>query len=164
MPLINKGANASKVLASQRHRPLQSASRAVDIVDELPKKLGCSLSTPAFDASPLHQRSNHKMTKRSATGRRHQDNTKGIVSKTRQDKTRPSYLVPPLDIILDLAATAGFEDRLMRSTSYRFAWEQRIASTGESVSACIYTNNEAPVLRRVESHVSIVFRLMQPWS
>jgi len=38
MPLINKGANASKVLASKRHRPLQSASKAVDIVDELPKK------------------------------------------------------------------------------------------------------------------------------
>ena len=38
MPPINKGTNASKVLASQPHHPLQSASRAVGIVYELPKK------------------------------------------------------------------------------------------------------------------------------
>ena len=101
------------------------------------------------------------LTKGSATGRRHHDKTKGVISKPRQ---RQSYLVPPLDIILVLAATAGFGKQLMRSTSYRFAWEQRIASTGESVGGFIYANNEAPVLRRVESHVSIDFRLMQPWS
>ena len=37
---INKGTNASKVLASQRHHPLQSTSRAVGIVYELPKTVG----------------------------------------------------------------------------------------------------------------------------
>ena len=40
MPPINKGMNASKVLASQRHHPLQSACSAVGIVYELPKKRG----------------------------------------------------------------------------------------------------------------------------
>ena len=35
---INKGTNASKVLASQQHHPLQSVSGAVGIVYELPKK------------------------------------------------------------------------------------------------------------------------------
>ena len=44
MPPINKGTNASRVLASQRHHPLQSVSGAVGIFYELPKK-GCSLST-----------------------------------------------------------------------------------------------------------------------
>ena len=43
MPPINKGTNASKVLASQRHHPLQSVFGAVGIVNELPKKGGCSL-------------------------------------------------------------------------------------------------------------------------
>ena len=62
MPPINKGTNASKVLASQRDHPLQSACGAVGIVYELPKKGGCSLSTPAFDASPLHRRSIRMMT------------------------------------------------------------------------------------------------------
>ena len=64
MPPINKGTNASKVLASQPHDPLQSVGGAVGIVYELPKKKGggCSLSTPAFDASPLHRRSNRMMT------------------------------------------------------------------------------------------------------
>ena len=38
MPPINKGTNASKVLASQQHHPLQSVSGAVGIVYELPKK------------------------------------------------------------------------------------------------------------------------------
>ena len=45
MPPINKGTNASRVLASQRHHPLQSVSGAVGIVYELPKKGRCSLST-----------------------------------------------------------------------------------------------------------------------
>ena len=40
MPPINKGTNASKVLASQRHHPLQPACAAVGIVYELPKKMG----------------------------------------------------------------------------------------------------------------------------
>ena len=40
MPPINKGTNASKVLASQRHHPPQSACSAVGIVYELPKKGG----------------------------------------------------------------------------------------------------------------------------
>ena len=40
MPPINKGTNASKVLASQRHHPLQSVFGAVGIVNELPKKGG----------------------------------------------------------------------------------------------------------------------------
>lgn len=38
MPPIYKGTNASKMLASQRHHPLQSVSGAVGIVNELPKK------------------------------------------------------------------------------------------------------------------------------
>ena len=38
MPPIIKGTNASKVLASQPHHPLQSACSAVGIVYELPKK------------------------------------------------------------------------------------------------------------------------------
>ena len=38
MPPINKGTNASKVLASQLHHPLQSDSGAVGIVYELPRK------------------------------------------------------------------------------------------------------------------------------
>ena len=38
MPPINKGTNASRVLASQRHQLLQSVSGAVGIVYELPKK------------------------------------------------------------------------------------------------------------------------------
>ena len=46
MPPINKGTNASKVLASQPHHPLQPACGAVGIVYELPKKGGCSLSPP----------------------------------------------------------------------------------------------------------------------
>ena len=40
MPPIIKGTNASKVLASQPHHPLQSACGAVGIVYELPKKNG----------------------------------------------------------------------------------------------------------------------------
>ena len=76
MPPINKGTNASMVLASQRHHPLQSVSTVVGIVYELPKKWGRSLSTPAFDASPLHRRSIQIMTWGSATGRRHHDKTK----------------------------------------------------------------------------------------
>ncbi|QNI61402.1 hypothetical protein SynTAK9802_01104 [Synechococcus sp. TAK9802] len=40
MPPINKGTNASKVLASQQHHPLQSVGGAVGIVYELPKKGG----------------------------------------------------------------------------------------------------------------------------
>ena len=40
MPPINKGTNASKVLASQPHHPLQSVGGAVGIVYELPKKGG----------------------------------------------------------------------------------------------------------------------------
>ena len=40
MPPINKGTNASKVLASQPHYPLQSVDGAVGIVYELPKKKG----------------------------------------------------------------------------------------------------------------------------
>ena len=40
MPPINKGTNASKVLASQPHHPLQSVGSAVGIVYELPKKRG----------------------------------------------------------------------------------------------------------------------------
>ena len=40
MPPINKGTNASKVLASQPHHPLQSVGGAVGIVYELPKKMG----------------------------------------------------------------------------------------------------------------------------
>jgi len=35
---------------------------ALVLVYELPKKRGCSLSTPAFDASPLHRRSTQMMT------------------------------------------------------------------------------------------------------
>ena len=50
------------------------------------KKGGCSLSTPAFDASPLHRRSTQMMTRGSATGRRHDDKTKGVVST--QEKAR----------------------------------------------------------------------------
>ena len=38
MPPINKGTNASKVLASQPHHPLQSFGGAVGIVYELQKK------------------------------------------------------------------------------------------------------------------------------
>ena len=45
MPSINTGTNASKMLASQQHHPLQSVNGAVGIVYELPKKRGCSLST-----------------------------------------------------------------------------------------------------------------------
>ena len=40
MPPIIKGTNASKVLASQPHHPLQSACGAVGIVYEPPKKMG----------------------------------------------------------------------------------------------------------------------------
>ena len=40
MPPISKGTNASKVLVSQPHQPLQSVSGAVGIVYELPKKRG----------------------------------------------------------------------------------------------------------------------------
>ena len=48
MPPINKGTNASKVLASKRTHPLQSVCGAVGIVYELPKKWGCSLSRDTF--------------------------------------------------------------------------------------------------------------------
>ena len=84
MPPIAKGTNASKVLVSQRYHPLQSVSTAVGIVDELPKKWGSSLSTPAFDASPLHRRSIQTMTWGSATGRRHHDKTKAGFSNPRK--------------------------------------------------------------------------------
>ena len=40
MPPNNKGTNASKVLASQPHHPLQLVGGAVGIVYELPKKKG----------------------------------------------------------------------------------------------------------------------------
>ena len=40
MPPINKGTNASKVLASQRHHPLYPTCSAVGIVNELPEKMG----------------------------------------------------------------------------------------------------------------------------
>ena len=45
MSPINKGTNASKMLASLRKHPLQSVSGSVGIVYELPKKGRCSLST-----------------------------------------------------------------------------------------------------------------------
>ena len=48
MPPINKGTNASKLLASQRTHPLQSVCGAVGIVYELPKKWECSLSRDTF--------------------------------------------------------------------------------------------------------------------
>ena len=48
MPPINKGTNASKVLASQRNHPLQSVCGAVGIVYELPKKWGCSQIRDTF--------------------------------------------------------------------------------------------------------------------
>ena len=48
------------------------------------KKRGCSLSTPAFDALPLHRRSTLNMTRGSATGRRHHDKTMGVVSNPRK--------------------------------------------------------------------------------
>jgi len=89
MPPINKGTNASKVLATQPHQPLKSVAAAVGIVYELPKKWGCSLSTPAFDASPLHRRSIRMMKWGSATGRRHHDKTRGVVSNPRE---RQGYL------------------------------------------------------------------------
>ena len=84
MPPVNKGTNESKVLASQRYQPLQSVSTAVRIVYELPKKWGRSLSTPTFDASPLHRRSLQTMTWGSATGRRHHDKTKAGFSNPRK--------------------------------------------------------------------------------
>ena len=62
MPPISKGMNASKVLVSQPHQPLQSVSGAVGIVYELPKKGGGCLSTPAFDASPLQHRNTRLAT------------------------------------------------------------------------------------------------------
>ncbi|MEC7738654.1 MAG: hypothetical protein VYE46_07260 [Cyanobacteriota bacterium] len=52
MPPINKGTNASKVLASQRHHPLQSVSGATGIVYELPKGWGCPLATPRLKHRP----------------------------------------------------------------------------------------------------------------
>ena len=56
------------------------------IVYELPKKRGCSLSTPAFDASPLHRRSTRSMTWGSATSRRRHDKTMGVVSNPRKGR------------------------------------------------------------------------------
>ena len=50
MPPINKGTNASKVLASQPNHPLQSVGGAVGIVYELPKKRG------VFPKHPLVRR------------------------------------------------------------------------------------------------------------
>tara|TARA_B100002051_G_scaffold76597_1_gene73141 strand:- start:1554 stop:1793 length:240 start_codon:yes stop_codon:yes gene_type:complete len=73
MPPINNGTNASKLLASQQHHPLQSVSGAVGIVYEMPKKMGVFPKPPALDASPLRGRSTQKMTWCSATGRRHHD-------------------------------------------------------------------------------------------
>ena len=75
MPPINKGTNASKVLASQRHHPLQSVGGAVGIVYELPKKWGCSLSTPRSTHRPLTEEDNNKVMEETPTSRRHHDKT-----------------------------------------------------------------------------------------
>ena len=108
MPPINKGTNASKVLASQPHHPLQSACGAVGIVYELPKKRGCSLSTPAFDASPLHRRSTRSMTWGSATSRHRHDKTMGVVSnpRKRQGSIAATGKSAYLDSLVPTATTA----------------------------------------------------------
>ena len=74
------------------------------------------MSTTFPDGSPTPS---HWTSGRQWTGRRHHDKTKGAVSKPRK---RQGSLVPPLDIIHDLAATAALRDRLMGSTSQQFAW------------------------------------------
>ena len=51
-----KGTYASKVLASQRHHPLQAVRDAVGAVYELPKKKERSLPAPQFEASSPHRR------------------------------------------------------------------------------------------------------------
>ena len=45
-----------------------------------------SLSTPAFDASPLHRRSIRRITRGSPTGRRHYDQTNTGVSNPRKSR------------------------------------------------------------------------------
>ena len=50
---INKGTNASKVLASQRLHPLQSVGSAVGNVYKLPKKVGVPYAPPRLTHHPF---------------------------------------------------------------------------------------------------------------
>ena len=71
----NRGMNASnREVHTQHHRCKGSVESTFY---KLPKKWGCSLSTPAFDASPPFHRkgSNQRMTRGMATQRRHNDRT-----------------------------------------------------------------------------------------
>ena len=81
-----KGTNASNVLASQHHHPLQTISGAVDAVYELPKKKEGSLPAPLFDACPLTEGNRARVMGRTPTGRRHYDQTTPEVSKPREGR------------------------------------------------------------------------------
>ena len=144
MPPINKWTNASKLQASQQYHPLQSVSTAVGIVYELPKKWGRSLSTPAFDASPLHRRSIQIMTWGSATHEKDsvpsQLQVKALIGalwcrplrqlwfKPRHYRSRPQHNLHGVRTAYVVYVHACFSHRnsfprdlLMRSTSRRFA-------------------------------------------
>ena len=82
-----KGTNASNVLASQHHHPLQTISGAVDAVYELPKKRsGPYPPAPPFHACPLTQGNRARVMGRTPTGRRHYDQTTPEVSKPREGR------------------------------------------------------------------------------
>ena len=88
----NRGMNASDREVHARHHRCKGS--VASTFYKLPKKWGCSLSTPAFDASPPFHRkgSNQRMTRGMATQRRHNDQTTTWV--TGHTKKEGS-LVPP---------------------------------------------------------------------
>ena len=71
-----KGTNASKTLDSPATPPSLSGQLNRGRRLRTAKKKGCSLSTPAFDASPLHRKSQKGMAGVMPTQRRRNDKTK----------------------------------------------------------------------------------------
>ena len=70
-----KGTNASKVLASQQHHPLQTVSGDVGALYELPKKRSGPYPLPSPTHRPLTEGNRTKVMEEIPTGRRHHDKT-----------------------------------------------------------------------------------------
>ena len=81
-----KGTNASNVLASQHHHPLQTISGAVEAVYELPKKRSGPYPPPCSTLVPLTEGNRAMVMGRTPTGRRHYDQTTPEVSKPREGR------------------------------------------------------------------------------
>ena len=109
MPPINKETNAVEGAGVPATPPSSISLRCRGHrLRTAKKKRGCSLSTPAFDASPLHRRSTRSMTWGSATSRRRHDKTMGVVSnpRKRQGSIAATGKSAYLDSLVPTATTA----------------------------------------------------------